>query len=62
VVFLFFLIGVIGKFIGSLVSYSKIGVWNFGWADIADLFPGVFAYAIPVGIGILTLSWMKKIK
>jgi len=62
VVFLFFLIGVIGKFIGSLVSYSKIGVWNFGWADIADLFPGVFAYAIPVGIGIWTLSWLKKIK
>jgi hypothetical protein len=51
--------GVIGKFIGSLVSYSKIGVWNFGWADIVKLFPGIFAYAIPVSVGIWILSWLK---
>ncbi|WP_124411304.1 hypothetical protein [Pseudomonas synxantha] len=62
VVSLFLLMGVIGKFIGSLVSYSKVGVWNFGWADIVELFPGVFAYAIPVGVGIWILSWLKARK
>lgn len=62
VVFLFFLMGVIGKFIGSLVSYSKIGFWDFGWADIVELFPGIFAYAIPVGVGIWILSWLKTRK
>lgn len=59
---LFFLMGVLAKFMGSLINYSKVGVWDFGWADIADLFPGVFAYAIPVGVGIWIQSWLKKRK
>lgn len=62
VVFLFLFMGVFGKLIGSLISYSKIGVWDFGWADIVELFPGVFAYAIPVGVGIWILSWLKARK
>lgn len=62
VVFLFLLVGFVAKFIGSLVSYSKVGIWDFGWVDIVDLFPGVFAYAIPVGVGIWTLSWLKARK
>lgn len=62
VVLLFLSMGVVAKFVGALVNYSKVGVWNFGWADIADLFPGVFAYAIPVGVGIWMLSWLKKRK
>lgn len=62
VVFLFLLMGIVAKFIGSLVSYLKVGIWDFGWADIVDLFPGVFAYAIPVGVGIWILSWLKTRK
>ncbi|MGH2420894.1 hypothetical protein EJ576_06110 [Pseudomonas sp. C 49-2] len=59
---LFLLMGVVAKFLGALINYSKSDVWRFGWADIVDLFPGVFAYALPVGAGILVQSWLKDRK
>lgn len=58
-IFLFFLVGVIAKFMGASINYYKAGVWQFGWSDISDLFPGTFAYAVPVGIGVWVLSWLK---
>lgn len=59
---LFLLMGVIAKLLGALINYSKSDVWRFGWADIIDLFPGVFAYALPVGAGVLLQSWLKDRK
>ncbi|WLH88249.1 hypothetical protein PSH87_16440 [Pseudomonas sp. FP453] len=59
VVFLFFLVGVIATFMGASINYYKAGVWQLGWSDISGLFPGAVAYAVPVGIGVWVLSWLK---
>ena len=59
---LFLLVGVIAKLMGVLVNYSKIGVWDFSWAEIVDMLPGVFAYAIPTGVGVWIQSWLKNRK
>lgn len=58
-IFLFFLAGVIAKFLGASINYYKAGVWELGWSDISGLFPGAFAYAVPVGIGIWIQSRLK---
>lgn len=59
---LFLLVGVIAKLMGALVNYSKIGVWDFSWAEIVEMLPGVFAYAIPTGVGVWIQSWLKNRK
>ncbi|MBY8930230.1 hypothetical protein J1G34_14385 [Pseudomonas sp. Wu6] len=59
---LFLLLGVIAKFMGALINYSKIGVWDFSWADVVDMLPGVYAYAIPTGVGVWIQSWLKNRK
>ncbi|MBL4979139.1 MULTISPECIES: hypothetical protein [Pseudomonas] len=59
---LFLLVGAIAKLMGALVNYSKIGVWDFSWAEVVDMLPGVFAYAIPTGVGVWIQSWLKNRK
>lgn len=59
---LFLLVGVIAKFMGALINYSKIGVWDFSWADVVDMLPGGYAYAIPTGVGVWIQSWLKNRK
>jgi hypothetical protein len=46
VLLLFLLMGVIATFLGALINYSRRDAWRFDWADIVDLFPGIFAYAL----------------
>lgn len=55
----FFLVGVASRFLGSSINFYNFGVWSFGWSDVPGVLPGAIAYAVPVGVGICVLSYMK---
>lgn len=55
-------VGLVANFMGAVIIYFKAGVWEFGWAGITRQFPGVFAYVIPVGVGMWVLERLKERK
>ncbi|MBJ9978405.1 hypothetical protein IAE35_23700 [Pseudomonas sp. S75] len=56
---LFFVTGVMAKFLLAAIVYYEYGAWSFGWGDVFGVFPGFLAYAVPVWLGICLASYFK---
>jgi hypothetical protein len=58
----FFVLGLIGNLIVSIIGFFKFEVWRFDGSNIRGALWVGLTYGVPVGVGIWVLSKIKEVK